>query len=292
MYRRTMYRRAILWGLLLAAVAPLEARAVTAEAYMCRNGARERRVELQHPDAPDRLPCQVVYWRDAARSDEHQSLWDATHDFGFCIEHTRALVQQLQDAGWKCDKATTVQAEMQTHTQAIPALAPSRLPAASDTERAKLGEALARDMQRLARLTPGGHFEIESAELGDLNHDGKADAAVLLSYQMTQSDKAAQPDQTDPSGKAKPAGIDQPESAQFLLVYRSDGDTFQPAAKAYVGGPNTDVVASSIERIRDGAIELLLEVRQPGDLECCPSGRRREAFVLENDALVLRRPES
>jgi hypothetical protein len=277
MYRRTMYRRAILWGLLLAAVAPIEARAVTDEAYMCRNGERERRVELQHADAPDRLPCQVVYWRDASRSADRESLWEAAHDFGFCIERTRDLVQRLQDGGWKCQKATPAQAEMQT----IPALAPSRLPAASDAERAKLGEALARDMQRLAQLTPGGHFEIESAELGDLDHDGKADAAVLLNYRTSQTDKTGQS-----------AKIDQAESAQFLLAYRFDGDTFHPAAKTYVGGPNTDVVASSIERIRDGAIELLLEVRQPGDLECCPSGRRREAYVLQNDTLVPRRPES
>lgn len=276
MYRRTMYRRAIFWGLLLA-VAPLEARAVTDEAYMCRHGGRERRVELQHADAPDRLPCQVVYWRDASQPDDHQSLWDATHDFGFCIERIRDLVQNLQDGGWNCQKATPAQAEMQT----IPALAPSRLPAASDAERAKLGEALDRDMRRLAQLTPGGHFEIENVELGDLNHDGKADAAVLLNYQTPQPDKANQP-----------AKIDQPESAQFLLAYRFDGDTFHPTAKTYVGGPNTDVVASRIERIRDGAIELLLEVRQPGDLECCPSGRRREAYVLQNDTLVPRRPES
>jgi hypothetical protein len=266
MYRRTMYRRAILRALGLAAlVAPWQAGAVTDEAYLCRNGERERRVELQHPEGGDRLPCKVMYWRNASRSDDARALWEAAHDYGFCIEQTRGLVQTLQDGGWKCQKTGAAQAQMQT----IPALAPSRLPAASDADRAKLGEALARDLQRLAKLTSNGHFEVESAELGDLDQDGNADAAVLLNYQ------------TDKTG-----------TAQFLMAYRFRGDSFYPTAKTYVGGPSTDVVASNIERIQDGAIELLLEVRQPGDLECCPSGRRREAYVLQDGDLVPRRPES
>ncbi len=266
MDRWTVYPRAILCVLgLTALVAPFEARAATDEAYMCRNGERERRVELQHPDAQDRLPCQVVYWRDAKQSSDSEALWEAAHDYGFCIEQTRGLVQTLQDGGWKCQKAGPTQAQMQT----IPALAPSRLPAASDADRAKLGEALARDLQRLAKLTSDGHFEIESAELGDLDHDGNADAAVLLNYQADQSG-----------------------NSQFLMAYRFQGGSFYPAARTYVGGPDSNVVASSIERIQDGTIELLLEVRQQGDLDCCPSGRRREAYVLQDGNLVARRPES
>jgi hypothetical protein len=251
---------------LLAASTPLAARAATDEAYMCRNGERERRIELQRADAPNRLPCQVIYWRDANRSDDREPMWEAAHDFGFCIERTRDLVQRLEEAGWSCQKAGPPPVEM----EAIPALAPSQLPTASGADRARLGEALARDLGRLAQLTSSGaRFEIEGAELGDLDQDGRADAAVLLSYQT-----------------------DQPGSAQFLMAYRFDGDRFYPAAKTYVGGANTDVLASGIERIEAGAIELLLEVRQQGDLECCPSGRRREAYVLQGANLVARRPES
>ena len=268
MDRRTAYPRAIVCGLCLAAmVAPFAARAATDEAYMCRSGERERRVELQHPDVQDRLPCHVVYWRDAKQSGDGEALWEAAHDYGFCIEQTRGLVQTLQDGGWKCQKAGPAQAQAQTQT--IPALAPSQLPAASDADREQLGEALARDLQRLAKLTSDGHIEIESAEIGDLDHDGNADAAVLLNYQ------------TNPSG-----------NSQFLVAYRSEGNTFYPTAKAHVGGPNTDVVASGIERIQDGAIELLLEVRQQGDLECCPSGRQRQAYILQDGNLVARRPAS
>jgi hypothetical protein len=269
MYRRMRYRRAILWAVGLLAAAPSAARAATDEAYLCRNGERERRVELQHAEAADRLPCQVMYWRDATRSDNGQSMWEAAHDFGFCIERTRDLVQRLQDAGWNCQKTDAAHVVMQT----IPALAPSGLPTTAGGDRTRLGEALARDLQRLAQLTPSGtRFEIESTELGDLNQDGNADAAVLLNYQTDQ-----------PS---------QPGSTQFLMAYLFDGKTFYPAAKTYVSGADADVLASSIERIQDGAIELLLEVRQQGDLECCPSGRRREAYVLQDGNLVARRPES
>ncbi len=267
MDRRTIYRRATVWSLALLAIsAPFAARAATDQAYMCRNGERERRIELQRADAPNRLPCQVMYWRDANRADDREAIWEAAHDFGFCVERTRDLVQRLAGSGWTCQKAGPARVEMQT----IPALAPSALPTASGADRARLAEALARDLARLAQLTSsGGRFEIESAELGDLDQDGRADAAVLLSFQT-----------------------DQPGSSQFLMAYRFAGDSFQPAAKTYVGGANTDVLASGIERIEDGAIELMLEVRQQGDLECCPSGRRREAYVLQGGALVARRPES
>ena len=122
---------------------------------------------------------------------------------------------------------------------------------------------------RSLRESPGARFEVEGTELGDLDHDGKADAAVLLNYQS-----------------------DQPGTSQFLVVYRFDGKTFVPAAKTYVGGVGTDVLASGIEKIEDGTIHLLLEVRQPGDLECCPSGHRSESYVLQNGALVALRSES
>ncbi len=264
-----MYRRTILGALgLVAATTAFAAEATsTDEAYSCRNGQRERRVELQHADAPDRLPCQVIYWRDGASPpDDGRSMWQADHDFGFCIERTRDLVQRLQEGGWKCQKTDGTPAEI----QAIPALAPSRLPVEGG-DRAKFGEALARDMQRLAQLTatPGARFEIEATELGDLDQDGKIDAAVLLDYQS-----------------------DQPGTAQFLVAYRFDGKTFVPAAKTYVGGVGTDVLASGIERIENGTIHLLLEVRQQGDLECCPSGRRTQSYVLQNGALVPLRSES
>jgi hypothetical protein len=262
-----MHRHTIVLALGLAVVAASDgARAGTEEAFMCRNQARERRVELQHADRSDRLPCEVVYWRDSTRHDDGQPIWEAQNDFGFCIERTRDLVQRLQDGGWSCRKVAPGESAVAT----IPALAPRGLEAMPGADRSKLDEALARDLRRLAELSSTkARFEVAGAALGDLDRDGRDDAAVLLDYLN--------------------AG---PGTAQFLMAYRFDGETFRPAAKTYLGRLGAAVRASGIESIDDGVIELLLQVHQQGDQECCPSGRHRQAYVLQDGDLVELRPDS
>jgi hypothetical protein len=263
-----MHRRTMMFALgLVAAAAPDAARGATDEAFMCRSQDRERRVELQYVESPNRLPCEVVYWRDFTGPGEGQPVWEAENDFGFCIERTRDLVQRLEDNGWSCRKVAPEDDE----AVAVPALAPRGPEAVPSAEWTTLGQALARDLRRLAQLSSAAdaRFEIAGAELGDLDRDGNDDAAVLLNYLS-----------------------DRPGIAQFLMAYRFDGDTFHPTAKTYLGGLGADVLASDIERIDDGTIELLLQMRQQGDQECCPSGRHRRAYVLEDGALVERRPDS
>jgi len=233
---------------------------------MCRHGARERRVELQHADGADRLPCEVVYWRDLSRGGDGQPVWEAQNDFGFCIERTRDLVQRLEEGGWSCRKAAPGERSVPT----IPALAPSGQEAMPEAERRRLDQALARDLQRLAELSSAkARFEVAGARLGDLDQDGDADAAVLLDYLS-----------------------DGPASAQFLMAYQYDGETFRPAAKAYLGRLGAEARVSGIERIDEGVIEVVLQVRQQGDQECCPSGRHRQAYVLQDGNLVELRPGS
>jgi hypothetical protein len=130
---------------------------------------------------------------------------------------------------------------------------------------------LGRDLRRLAQLSSATdvRFEVAGAELGDLDRDGDDDAAVLLNYLS-----------------------DRPGTAQFLLAYRFDGGTFHPTAKTYLGGLGADVLTSDIERINDGTIELVLQMRQQGDQECCPSGRHRRAYALQRGALIELRPDS
>jgi hypothetical protein len=272
---------------LLAAAWPVGSRAATEEAFTCRHGQEERRVELQSADATSRVPCQVVYWRDARKSANGQAIWTADHDFGFCIERTRDLVQRLEEGGWSCAKiAPPTSAAQSTPTTApvpspapptsaarsTPAPAPAPAPAPYEAppppppaDRATLDEALARDLKRLAELnaSPGARFDVQSAVLGDLDRDGIDDAAVLMIYRT-----------------------EAPESAQFLVAYRFDGSTFRPAARTYLGGPGGDVRASGIERIADGRIVVLFQVRQPADPECCPSGSRRESYVLKDGNLI------
>ena len=263
-----MQRHTILFVLgLIAVTAPDAARAATDEAFLCRSHGSERRIELQYVEGPDRLPCEVVYWRDSTKRGEGRPVWEAQNDFGFCIERTRDLVQKLQDSGWSCREV----APEDDDVAAIPALAPSGPEAVPSGDRAKLEEALARDLRRLAQLSSAadGRFEVAGAELGDLDQDGDDDAAVVLNYLS-----------------------DRPGIARFLMAYRFDGDTFHPAAKTYLGGLGADVLTSDIERIHDGTIELLLQMRQQGDQECCPSGSHRRAYVLEDGALVEIRPDS
>ena len=252
---------------LVAAAAPATARAATDEAFTCRSHGAERRVELQYVEGPDRLPCEVVYWRDFNGPGEGRPVWEAETDFGFCIERTRDLVQRLEDNGWSCRKV----APDDDAAAAVPALAPHGREALPGAVHARLEQALARDLRRLAQLSSAAdaRFEIAGAELGDLDRDGDDDAAVLLNYL---------------SGR--------PGVAQFLMTYRFDGDTFHPTAKTYLGGLGADMLARDIERIEEGTIELMLQMRQQGDQECCPSGRHRRAFMLEGGNLVERQPDS
>ncbi len=278
---------------LLAAAWPVGSRAATEEAFTCRHGQEERRVELQSADAASRVPCQVVYWRDARQAANGEAIWTADHDFGFCIERTRDLVQRLEEGGWSCAKIAPPTSAAQSTptpapaparvpvpapapatstTQSSPASAPASAPPPretapppADADRTNLDEALARDLKRLDELTasPGARFQVQSAALGDLDRDGINDAAVLMIYRTEAT-----------------------ETAQFLVAYRFDGSTFRPAARTYLGGPGGDARASDIERIADGRIVVLFQVRQPGDPECCPSGSRRESYVLKDGNLI------
>jgi hypothetical protein len=273
-----MQRRRILWALgwlVGTGQAWLPGSALAAavdEAFACHHQQRERRIELRHAERPNRLPCQVVYWRDGTQPDSGKPIWEAENDYGFCIEQTRALLQRLEDGGWSCRKMPLDEAGV----AAIPAIALRGLEAlpppqpqpgpAAVSERGKLNEALARDLSRLAELAaPGARFEFAAAELGDLDRDGDTDAAVLLTYLS-----------------------DQRQLGQFLMAYRFDGETFRPAAKTYLGSLESGRVASAIERIDDGTIELWFELQEQGGR----FGRQRQAYVLQDGALVEQSPES
>jgi hypothetical protein len=244
--------------------------AAVEEAFACQHQQRERRIELRHAERPNRLPCQVVYWRDGTRPDSGKPIWEAENDYGFCIEQTRALLQRLQDGGWSCKKlpldGTAVATIPALAPRGTDALSPEPPPAPSAvSERDKLDEAIARDLSRLAELSsPGARFEMAAAELGDLDRDGDVDAAVLLTYL---------------TGERKPA--------QFLMVYRFDGDTYRPAAKTYVGRLESGGAASAIERIDEGTVELWLELPDSEQ----GVRRQRQTYVLQDDTLLRQPPE-
>jgi hypothetical protein len=251
------------------------------EEYQCRRGDLVRRIEVQFADDADRLPCQVVYWRDAASSERPRVPWSAEHQLEFCLEKAREMVDRLQGSGWTCDGDSPLAedaAELDKTSE--PA---SRAPAAGDAplpapredattngpakpDQATLEAALVRDLRRLDELAKGlsGGFQPDMAILGDLDGDGVADGAALLSHR------------TEDGG-----------SSHHLLAYLFDGRTFRPVARVNLEAYYQNFTEVALEEIADGGIELLLHTPKDGDPACCPSGRRRATFELRDGQLVL-----
>ena len=251
------------------------------EEYQCRRGDLVRRIEVQFADGADRLPCQVLYWRDATSSERPRVPWNAEHQLEFCLDKAREMVDRLQSAGWTCDGDAPLAEDAAELDKAAerssrePAAAVAPLPAPrgdattngpSKPDQATLEAALARDLRRLDELAGGlsGGFETDMAILGDLDGDGVEDGAALLSH------------------RAEDGG-----SSHHLLAYLFDGRTFRPVARVNLEAYYQNFTNVAIEEIADGGIELLLHTPRDGDPACCPSGRRRATFELQDGQLVL-----
>jgi hypothetical protein len=269
---------------ILAAVGLFAAAGVAApaqtEEYQCRRNDLVRRVEVQYAHDADRLPCQVVYWRDTERPGEKQVPWNARNQVEFCIGKAREMVERLQSSGWSCDRESPPSEDAAALDVAGPAEESSREPAASDEKEpgrdlengppqpgsALLQEALARDIRRLEELTGAESWQLEpdTAMLGDLDGDGVEDGAVLLNHR-------------DEDG-----GV-----SHHLLAYLFDGTTFRPIARVSLEAYYQNFKDVVVEEIGDRGIDLLLQTPRAGDPECCPSGRRRATFELRDGQLVL-----
>ena len=133
--------------------------------FQCRRGDLVRRIEVQFADDADRLPCQVVYWRDTEQPGRPRVPWNAENQLEFCVEKAREMVDSLQSAGWTCDGDSLLSQDA-AETNAEPATArPSRARAAADaptpspprdpangsppSDHASLEAALARDLRRV-----------------------------------------------------------------------------------------------------------------------------------------------
>jgi hypothetical protein len=251
------------------------------EEYQCRRGDLLRRIEVQFADDADRLPCQVLYWRNTESPGRPRVPWSAEHELNFCISKAREMVERLRSSGWACEDddaplsedAAQLDAAAATERSSREPAAPAAPPPGDDAtngsskpDQATLQAALARDIRRLDQLsgTSSGGFEPQMATLGDLNGDGVADGAALLSHR-------------DGDGGA----------SHHLLVYLFDGKTFQPAARLNLEAYYQNFTKVAIADIADGAIELQLTTPRAGDPSCCPTGRRRATFELQDGKLVL-----
>jgi hypothetical protein len=268
---------------ILAAVGLLATAGVAApaqsEEYHCRRDDVVRRIEVQYADAADRLPCQVVYWRDTERPGEKQIPWNAQNQLEFCTRKAGEMVERLQSTGWTCDRESPPAEDAAALDVAGPPEESPREPAAAEATQpdrdldngpaqpgnALLQDALSRDIRRLEELTGASwQFEPDTVMLGDLDGDGVEDGAVLLSHR-------------DERG-----GV-----SHHLLAYLFDGTTFQPIARVSLEAYYQNFKDVVVEDIGDRGIDLVLQTRRAGDPECCPSGRRRATFELRDGQLVL-----
>jgi hypothetical protein len=290
------------------------------EEFQCRRGDLVRRIELRLATDADRLPCEVVYWKDQESPGEPRVPWKADHDLEFCIAKAREMAGELQSAGWTCgdaappaqdaaelaaiepsegaqreaaateppegspgEAAATQPAEGSPRESAAtepaegalpePAAGPPAAPPPDDaangtgrSDQTTLQAALDRDIRRLEELggASSGRFKPEMTTLGDLNRDGVADGAVLLSHR------------DDDGG-----------SSHHLLAYLFDGKTFRPVARLNLESYYQNVTSVALGAIADDGVELLLHTRRPGDPACCPSGRRHATFELRDGQFVL-----
>ncbi len=119
--------------------------------------------------------------------------------------------------------------------------------------------------QNLARLNDGvdGSFDATIADYGDLDGDGYQDGLVLFTY---ESQRLGQ--------------------ARFVAAYLFDGESYALAATKPLAGNEEQVQGAEIESIDEGVISLRLNVLEPGDAACCPSGIRRQALMLRNGQLI------
>jgi hypothetical protein len=80
--------------------------------------------------------------------------------------------------------------------------------------------------------------------------------------------------------------------ARFVAAYLFDGESYALAATKPLAGSDDSVHSAEIESIEDGVISLRLNVLEPGDATCCPSGLRRQELVLRGGQLIEARSAS
>jgi hypothetical protein len=122
-----------------------------------------------------------------------------------------------------------------------------------------LGQVVEQTLRSVQELY-GGDFRSDDAAFGDLDGDGRDDAAILVTYEAAPDDYV-----------------------QYLVAYLFDGETFQSIATKNVGGRFLDARRAAMQGIIDGAIVVDLQAMD-GGAACCEA--RRAAFALKEGELV------
>ena len=80
--------------------------------YACFQGDLQRRLEIVY-ETGGVMPCEVHYYKDTEAPGEHQVLWSASNELGYCEAKTRECIARLEDWGWDCGPEATAAAEPQ-----------------------------------------------------------------------------------------------------------------------------------------------------------------------------------
>lgn len=73
----------------------------------CEYGDLSRKIEVVYSDPGQAVPCEVIYDKSAEGSME--SLWQASHESGYCEAKAEDLIEKLQGMGWTCTDAAPEQ---------------------------------------------------------------------------------------------------------------------------------------------------------------------------------------
>jgi hypothetical protein len=300
----------------IAAASPVLAE----DTRVCALEGIERRIEVRYSGKDRAPPCEVFSGPVGARQ---RALWSSKTDAAFCAAKSESLARILEGLGWSCvaeqgdeiagpapspplaDAASdsvgsSVREARRSSAAAGKSLAerfeakespaektegadstpPDDEPSAArggaasrpDTNETilvgsawgaarALGAAVQRDLVRLEK-TAGEDVEATVGSFGDLNGDNVDDAAVLLIF--------------DADG----------DRDQYLVAYLADGGSYRAAARRYIGGRYRNVLGADVAAIRNGQVELVLQVPATDDPTCCPSETQAVAYRLENGELV------
>ena len=88
--------------LTLAAIAfPVLSFGQAAGQYTCSMGDLQRRLEIVY-ETGGVMPCEVHYYKDTEAPGEHQVLWSASNEAGYCEARAAEFISRLESWGWDC----------------------------------------------------------------------------------------------------------------------------------------------------------------------------------------------
>ena len=92
--------------------------------YQCSHGDSQRRVEVIY-ETGGAMPCEVRYHKDTEAPGEHQVLWRAATEAGYCEARASEFITKLEGWGWSCGAGAVTAEPAATEADDTDALAPA-----------------------------------------------------------------------------------------------------------------------------------------------------------------------